>query len=73
MSVGGHRRPAPRALDGIAAAAPEYAATGFLVALVAGPSLVNGVWFDVLLARTDTRVLAARWLAERLTPECFAL
>ena len=47
----------------------EYVATGLLAALVAVPSLVNTVWFDVLLARTDTRVLATRWLAEHLTPE----
>jgi 4-amino-4-deoxy-L-arabinose transferase-like glycosyltransferase len=33
------------------------------------PALVNCVWFDMLLARTDTRVLAARWLAPRLTPD----
>jgi Dolichyl-phosphate-mannose-protein mannosyltransferase len=34
--------------------------------LVAAPSLANSVWLDVLLGRTDTRVLAARWLAGRL-------
>lgn len=38
-----------------------------LTAAVAGPALVNAVWFDVLLGRTDTRVLAARWLAPRLS------
>ena len=38
-------------------------------AIIAAPSLVNSVWFDTLLARTDTRVLAARWLEERLRPE----
>lgn len=36
------------------------------VTLVTG--LVNSVWFDVLLARTDTRVIASRWLAERVRP-----
>jgi hypothetical protein len=40
-----------------------------LLALVAAPSLVNSVWMDVLLARTDTRVLAARWLSQRLPPD----
>jgi hypothetical protein len=39
-----------------------------LLGIVAAPSLVNSVWLDVLLARTDTRVLAARWLSERLPP-----
>ncbi|MGH8636159.1 MAG: ArnT family glycosyltransferase [Burkholderiales bacterium] len=34
--------------------------------LVAAPSLVNAIWFDLLLAKTDTRVLAARWLAPRV-------
>lgn len=40
-----------------------------LLALVALPSLVSSVWLDVLLSRTDTRVLAARWLSERLPPD----
>jgi 4-amino-4-deoxy-L-arabinose transferase-like glycosyltransferase len=39
-----------------------------LVAVTAGPGLVNSIWFDVLLARTDTRVLAADWLKPRLQP-----
>jgi hypothetical protein len=47
----------------------DRVATGLLVGLVAAPSLVNSAWFDVLLARTDTRVLAARWLEERLSPD----
>lgn len=42
------------------------AAIAILAAIVAGPSLVNSVWLDVLLSRTDSRVLAARWLAPRL-------
>ena len=37
-----------------------------LLIIVAGPALVNSVWFDVLLARTDTRVLAGEWLAANL-------
>jgi len=40
-----------------------------LVAIVAAPSLVASVWLDVLLARTDTRVMAAQWLSSRLPPE----
>ena len=38
-------------------------------ALLATPAAINCVWFDVLLARTDTRLLAARWLEPRLRPE----
>ena len=48
---------------------PSSAAAGFLAALIALPSAVNCVWFDVLLAKTDTRVLAARYLEKRLTPD----
>ena len=32
-----------------------------------GPGVVYSAWFDVLLARTDTRVLAGEWLTPRLT------
>ena len=39
-----------------------------LLLLTAGPALANSVWLDVLLARTDSRVLAARWLIPRLQP-----
>lgn len=42
------------------------AGTVLVAAGLAVPSLVNSVWFDLLLARADTRVLAARWLAPRL-------
>lgn len=35
---------------------------------IALPSVVNSVWMDALLARTDTRVLAGRWLAEHTQP-----
>ena len=50
---------------------PRRAAPVFpvLLAAVAAPSLVNSVWLDALLARTDTRVLAARWLSARLPPD----
>lgn len=37
-----------------------------LVAITALPGLVNSLWLDVLLSRTDTRVLAARWLDSRV-------
>ena len=40
-----------------------------LAAAILLPSLANAVWFDALLARTDTRVMAAEWLRARLTPE----
>jgi hypothetical protein len=43
-------------------------ALAVLLVLTAGPGLVNSVWFDVLLARTDSRVLAARWLQQRVQP-----
>lgn len=39
------------------------------VILAVGPGLVNSVWFDLLLARTDSRVLAGQWLEQRLRPE----
>ena len=44
-------------------------ATAALVAVVAAPLLVECVRFDRLLARTDSRVLAADWLRARVTPE----
>jgi hypothetical protein len=44
----------------------QPAATAILTAVIAAPALVNAVWFDVLLARTDSRVIAAEWLAPRL-------
>lgn len=42
------------------------AALLLVAVLVAGMGVVNCTWFDVLLSRTDSRVLAARWLAPRL-------
>ena len=45
------------------------AALGILLALTAGPALVQSLWFDAVLARTDTRVLAGAWLEPHLTPE----
>jgi 4-amino-4-deoxy-L-arabinose transferase-like glycosyltransferase len=46
----------------------EGVALAVLVAVTAGPALVYSAWFDLLLARTDTRVLAGRWLEERIRP-----
>ena len=40
-----------------------------LVAFVAGPSAVTSVRMDLVLARTDTRVIAAEWLGPKLQPE----
>ena len=45
---------------------PPAAATIGLALLVAGPAFVNSLWFDILLSRTDSRVLAAEWLTPRL-------
>ena len=45
------------------------ATLALLTLLTGGPALVYSAWFDVLLARTDTRVLAARWLTPRLQAE----
>ena len=33
------------------------------------PGIVNSVWLDVLLARSDSRVLASEWLTNRIRPE----
>jgi hypothetical protein len=41
---------------------------GALALALGGPALINCLWFDVLLARTDTRVLAGEWLAARVQP-----
>jgi len=43
-------------------------AVALIGALTIAPGLVYAVWFDVLLARTDTRVLAGDWLTPRLSP-----
>ena len=40
-----------------------------LTLIVAGAGLVNCAWFDIVLSRTDSRVLAAEWLAPRLGPD----
>jgi len=43
--------------------------TSVIVALVAGVPLANSVRMDVLLGRTDSRVLASEWLVPQLRPE----
>jgi 4-amino-4-deoxy-L-arabinose transferase-like glycosyltransferase len=48
---------------------PVTAVMTTLLLLTVGPALVNCVWFDAVLARTDTRVLAAAWLRPQLKPE----
>lgn len=47
----------------------EPAIAAALAALLAAPSFYQGAQLDRLLARTDSRVLAASWLVERLRPE----
>jgi len=48
---------------------PLALTTGLLAATAAAPSIFNSVRLDLLLGRTDTRVLAAQWLTPRLRPE----
>lgn len=48
---------------------PGAASRVVVLALTVGPGLVNCIWFDALLARADSRVIAARWLEQRLQPE----
>ena len=45
------------------------AAMAILALLIASPSLVSSITLDRLLAKTDSRVVAAEWLAPRLQPE----
>ena len=49
-------------LIGVRAGVSERAVLLVLIVATIGPGLVNCVRFDSLLARTDTRVIAARWL-----------
>ena len=46
----------------------QAAATLLLTLIAGGPPLINCIWFDAILARTDTRVVAGNWLAEHLQP-----
>ncbi len=48
---------------------PERATLAVVFLFIAGPALVNCIWFDALLARTDSRVLASRWLKEHVEPD----
>jgi 4-amino-4-deoxy-L-arabinose transferase-like glycosyltransferase len=45
------------------------ATVALITAAIGFPALVSSTWFDVLLARTDTRVVAGRWLAANVTPQ----
>ena len=47
----------------------RLAASLALAALVAAPSLRDAIAFDRVVSRTDSRVLAARWLAPRVSPD----
>ena len=47
----------------------RLAASLALAALVAAPSLRDAIAFDRVVSRTDSRVLAARWLASRVSPD----
>jgi hypothetical protein len=47
----------------------RFAASLALAALVAAPSLRDAIVFDRVLARSDSRILAARWLAPQLSPD----
>jgi hypothetical protein len=44
-------------------------ALAVVLLLVLGPGLVQAAWFDAVLARTDTRVLAAQWLEGQVKPD----
>jgi hypothetical protein len=56
------------AIAPLSAARPRFAIVVSALA-IGGWSLVSSVWMDLLLAKTDTRVVAARWLAGQLRPE----
>jgi hypothetical protein len=49
-------------------AAPSLATLGVALAIGA-PSLASSAWMDVLLAKTDSRILAGEWLRRQLRPE----
>ena len=48
---------------------PRRVALALTAVISLGPGLVYSVWFDLLLARTDTRVLAGEWLTSNLEPD----
>jgi hypothetical protein len=43
--------------------------TLIVVLVIGAPSLMSSAWMDVLLARTDSRIVAGQWLRGRLRPE----
>ena len=43
--------------------------TLIVVLVIGAPSLVSSAWMDVLLARTDSRIVAGQWLQGQLRPE----
>ena len=47
---------------------PHGASMAIVCALVSAPSLINAVWMDAALARTDTRHLASVWLQSHVKP-----
>jgi 4-amino-4-deoxy-L-arabinose transferase-like glycosyltransferase len=47
----------------------SQAAVVVLATVIAAPALVNSVRLDLLLAKTDTRVLAGQWLVPRMNAE----
>jgi hypothetical protein len=47
----------------------NQAVAALLAAVVAVPAAVNSAWFDLLLARTDSRAVAAEWLVAHSQPE----
>ena len=51
-----------------AAIAVRWTRIPLLTWAVAAPALVTSVWSDALLARPDTRPLAAQWLVEHVKP-----
>ena len=40
-----------------------------VVLMIGAPSLVSSAWMDVLLAKTDSRIVAGEWLRGQLKPE----
>ena len=49
------------------------AATGLptlaVVLVIGAPSLISSAWMDLLLARTDSRIIAGQWLRGQLKPD----
>ena len=47
---------------------PATASVALVCALTGAPSLINAVWMDALLAKSDTRHLASLWLRDHVRP-----